>query len=83
MVKYCEDLSCRHAVLSWYFGDSRPACAPSCDVCLDRQNVKDKLEVFHSSEFGGGGEGGNNYEKYREGNKELYSAIQENFYLKN
>ena len=49
MVKYCESVSCRHALFSKHFGDTAPACKHRCDACSDRKAADDKLQSFATS----------------------------------
>ncbi|XP_004925527.1 ATP-dependent DNA helicase Q5 [Bombyx mandarina] len=44
MVKYCEDVRCRHLTFAEYFGEERPACGGRCDVCRDGRSVRRALE---------------------------------------
>ncbi|KAI5642713.1 DEAD/DEAH box helicase domain-containing protein [Phthorimaea operculella] len=44
MVKYCEDVKCRHKVFAEYFGEELPKCAGRCDVCLDERAVRRALD---------------------------------------
>ena len=49
MVKYCESVSCRHALFSRHFGDTPPVCKDRCDACSDRKAAEAKLESFSTS----------------------------------
>ena len=49
MVKYCESVSCRHALFSRHFGDTPPVCKDRCDACSDRKAAEAKLESFSIS----------------------------------
>ncbi|XP_043483609.1 ATP-dependent DNA helicase Q5-like [Leptopilina heterotoma] len=42
-VAYCMDVKCRHGVFSKYFNDSVPACKKLCDVCNEKDAVKERL----------------------------------------
>ncbi|XP_045494589.1 ATP-dependent DNA helicase Q5-like [Colias croceus] len=44
MVKYCEDVGCRHKTFADYFGEEIPRCAGRCDACADARAVQRKLE---------------------------------------
>ena len=46
MVKYCEEVSCRHGIFSKFFGDSPPECGTRCDVCRDRRSVETSVDQF-------------------------------------
>merc|ERR1712013_733139 len=49
MVKYCESVSCRHALFSRHLGDTPPVCKDRCDACSDRKAADAKLESFSTS----------------------------------
>ncbi|XP_068632570.1 ATP-dependent DNA helicase Q5-like isoform X2 [Battus philenor] len=44
MVKYCEEVKCRHKRFAEYFGEEAPRCAGRCDVCADERAVRRALE---------------------------------------
>ncbi|XP_038214428.1 ATP-dependent DNA helicase Q5 [Zerene cesonia] len=44
MVKYCEDVGCRHKTFAEYFGEEVPRCAGRCDACADARAVRRRLE---------------------------------------
>ncbi|CAH0702433.1 unnamed protein product [Spodoptera exigua] len=44
MVKYCEDIKCRHKVFAEYFGEEIPKCGGRCDVCSDERSVRRALD---------------------------------------
>ncbi|XP_041988091.1 ATP-dependent DNA helicase Q5-like [Aricia agestis] len=44
MVKYCEDVRCRHKTFADYFGDETPRCVDRCDACADERGVRRALE---------------------------------------
>ncbi|XP_026315503.1 ATP-dependent DNA helicase Q5 isoform X2 [Hyposmocoma kahamanoa] len=44
MVKYCEEVKCRHKVFADYFGDEAPKCTNRCDACADERAVRRALE---------------------------------------
>ncbi|CAK1540519.1 unnamed protein product [Leptosia nina] len=44
MVKYCEDVGCRHKTFADYFGEEPPRCSARCDVCSDARAVRRALE---------------------------------------
>ena len=46
MVKYCESVSCRHALFSKYFGDSPPQCRDRCDACKDKKGAMARLDTY-------------------------------------
>lgn len=46
MVKYCEEIRCRHRTFSDFFGDEPPLCNKQCDVCTDRKAVEKRLENY-------------------------------------
>lgn len=49
MIKYCEDVVCRHYLLSREFGDDIPDCRKYCDVCCFRKTVERSVQQFHNS----------------------------------
>ncbi|XP_023950860.1 ATP-dependent DNA helicase Q5 [Bicyclus anynana] len=44
MVKYCEEVKCRHRMFADYFGEEAPKCISRCDVCKDARAVRRALE---------------------------------------
>ncbi|GBP44639.1 ATP-dependent DNA helicase Q5 [Eumeta japonica] len=44
MVRYCEEVRCRHAVFAEYFGETPPVCKARCDVCADSRRVQRMLD---------------------------------------
>ena len=50
IIRYAEDLNCRHSVLSKYFGDRIPSCGDKCDICINREVAKEKLSRFFNGE---------------------------------
>lgn len=44
MVKYCEDIRCRHKAFAEFFGEQPPNCLSRCDVCVDERSVRRSLE---------------------------------------
>ena len=50
MIKWCEDLQCRHRVFSDFFGDSSSDCNDGCDVCVDLPSARTKLRAFQQGE---------------------------------
>ncbi|CAH2108290.1 unnamed protein product [Euphydryas editha] len=44
MVKYCEEVKCRHKVFADYFGEEAPRCVSRCDACADERGVRRALE---------------------------------------
>ncbi|XP_047509764.1 ATP-dependent helicase SGS1-like [Pieris napi] len=44
MVKYCEDVGCRHKTFADYFGEEPPRCGTRCDACTDARAVRRALE---------------------------------------
>ncbi|CAH2245857.1 ATP-dependent DNA helicase Q5-like [Pararge aegeria] len=44
MVKYCEEVKCRHRMFADYFGEEVPKCLSRCDVCKDARAVRRALE---------------------------------------
>lgn len=48
MVEYCEQVKCRHAVFSLYFGDEIPNCDKKCDVCKSSSAVDKLIQNFYS-----------------------------------
>ncbi|XP_014212125.1 ATP-dependent DNA helicase Q5 [Copidosoma floridanum] len=42
-------LKCRHSVFSKYFGDPEPQCVNRCDVCKNKDSVRERLSLFESS----------------------------------
>ena len=75
MVKYCEGLTCRHSVLSDYFGDSKPKCVDKCDICIGIGEVRCKLDKLFNGEE-------DENDIYRNANIELCSVIKKKFYKK-
>ncbi|XP_061080715.1 ATP-dependent DNA helicase Q5 [Conger conger] len=45
MVSFCEQEACRHATISQFFGDKKPACEKACDFCRDPKVVRAQLEA--------------------------------------
>lgn len=52
IVKYCENLSCRHWCIAKYFGDEKPECNKSCDCCADLKKVERAVEDMKRCAFG-------------------------------
>ena len=50
MMEYCESINCRHGLFSQYFDNEQFECLTSCDVCLDRENVREKVANFNNIE---------------------------------
>ncbi|XP_013142720.1 PREDICTED: ATP-dependent DNA helicase Q5 [Papilio polytes] len=44
MVKYCEEVKCRHKRFAEYFGEEAPRCEARCDVCRDERAVRRALD---------------------------------------
>ncbi|XP_013177925.1 PREDICTED: ATP-dependent DNA helicase Q5-like [Papilio xuthus] len=44
MVKYCEEVKCRHKRFADYFGEEGPRCGGRCDVCHDERAVRRALD---------------------------------------
>ncbi|XP_053612288.1 ATP-dependent DNA helicase Q5-like [Plodia interpunctella] len=44
MVKYCEEVKCRHKTFAEYFGEEPPRCADRCDACADERGSRRALE---------------------------------------
>ncbi|CAB3223493.1 unnamed protein product [Arctia plantaginis] len=44
MVRYCEEVKCRHKTFAEYFGEETPRCIDRCDVCADERNVRRALD---------------------------------------
>lgn len=44
MVRYCEEVKCRHKTFAEYFGEEAPRCIDRCDVCADERNVRRALD---------------------------------------
>ena len=42
-------IRCRHALFSKYFGDAPPKCVNRCDVCKNKDAVREKVLKFESS----------------------------------
>ena len=85
MVKYCENVNCRHGVFSKYFGDTAPKCGDRCDVCKDRKTVEKNVDRFKQSMDSrwkyktgmlsvNGGDGADLYGGGREGTKREWSS---------
>ncbi|XP_069129051.1 ATP-dependent DNA helicase Q5-like [Argopecten irradians] len=63
IVKYCEDQDCRHWAIARYFGDVKPECEGSCDVCKEPKRVAKAIHDlqtgsyanFNNKKGGGGG----------------------------
>ena len=41
MVRFCETKTCRRKYLLNYFGEEAPAFCGSCDVCLNKPDLKE------------------------------------------
>ncbi|XP_059484935.1 ATP-dependent DNA helicase Q5-like [Neocloeon triangulifer] len=48
MIKYCEEVKCRHAVFTDYFGDELPECKNKCDCCVNPKAVQKKINDFET-----------------------------------
>ncbi|XP_057312754.1 ATP-dependent DNA helicase Q5-like [Hydractinia symbiolongicarpus] len=46
MVKYAQDIRCRHETIAKYFGDDPPQCHKSCDVCKYPAKVTAQVNAF-------------------------------------
>jgi len=46
MVKYAQEIKCRHEVVAKYFGDELPKCNKSCDVCKYPGRVTSQVNAF-------------------------------------
>ncbi|KAM3964263.1 recQ5 helicase [Aphomia sociella] len=59
MVKYCEDVKCRHKTFAEYFGEEPPQCRQRCDACTDSRGLQRALEQHQrramSAQLGRGG----------------------------
>ncbi|XP_026483913.2 ATP-dependent DNA helicase Q5-like [Vanessa tameamea] len=44
MVKYCEEVRCRHKTFADYFGEQAPKCGARCDACADPRAVQRALD---------------------------------------
>ncbi|XP_064608324.1 ATP-dependent DNA helicase Q5-like [Liolophura sinensis] len=61
LVKFCEEPKCRHWAIACYFGDEKPNCNKSCDVCAFPKRVSQLVDdlqkgVFvKNGRYGGGG----------------------------
>ncbi|XP_037975370.2 ATP-dependent DNA helicase Q5 [Plutella xylostella] len=44
MVKYCEEVKCRHKTFADFFGEEPPSCLARCDVCTDPRAVQRALD---------------------------------------
>ncbi|XP_047991514.1 ATP-dependent DNA helicase Q5-like [Leguminivora glycinivorella] len=44
MVKYCEEIRCRHKTFADFFGEEAPKCVDRCDVCADERAVRRALD---------------------------------------
>ncbi|XP_078346489.1 ATP-dependent DNA helicase Q5-like isoform X2 [Oculina patagonica] len=53
IVKYCEEPSCRHALIASYFGDSKPKCAKGCDYCKDPDAVDELVDHWRRGVMAG------------------------------
>lgn len=53
IVKYCEQPSCRHAVIASYFGDSKPKCPKGCDYCKDPNAVDNLVDHWRRGVMAG------------------------------
>ncbi|KHJ48412.1 ATP-dependent DNA helicase RecQ family protein [Trichuris suis] len=49
MLKLCEGLSCRHAVIADYFGDATPKCEQNCDFCQNPDACRTKKQDYDQS----------------------------------
>uniref|UniRef100_A0A5S6Q0J1 ATP-dependent DNA helicase n=1 Tax=Trichuris muris TaxID=70415 RepID=A0A5S6Q0J1_TRIMR len=46
MIKLCEGLLCRHAVIAEYFGDNIPKCEQNCDFCQKPSECAKKKHAY-------------------------------------
>ncbi|CAG9578744.1 unnamed protein product [Danaus chrysippus] len=44
MVKYCEEVRCRHKTFADFFGEEVPQCITRCDACTDERAVRRALD---------------------------------------
>ncbi|XP_032514984.2 ATP-dependent DNA helicase Q5-like isoform X1 [Danaus plexippus] len=44
MVKYCEEVRCRHKIFADFFGEEVPQCITRCDSCTDERAVRRALD---------------------------------------
>ncbi|XP_072040321.1 uncharacterized protein [Amphiura filiformis] len=44
LVKFCEQTQCRHAAIAQFFGDDKPNCNKTCDVCKTPNNVRVQID---------------------------------------
>ena len=75
VIKYCESIKCRHEAISVYFADEKPNCHGNCDVCKDKQEVRDRVDKFVSSDqrFG---------DLHQVANAEFTAILCNKFYMK-
>ena len=51
MLEYCLSIKCRHGQISEYFDSGYFECSTSCDVCMDIEKVKSRIDTFESPEY--------------------------------
>nr|CAB3265515.1 ATP-dependent DNA helicase Q5-like [Phallusia mammillata] len=48
VVKYCEEVKCRHGVISHFFGELPPQCNKNCDHCKDHKALLQQYKDFNA-----------------------------------
>ncbi|XP_041360303.1 ATP-dependent DNA helicase Q5-like [Gigantopelta aegis] len=56
LVKFAEELKCRHWSIADYFGDEKPDCNKNCDVCADIKQVELNMLNLQRGAFGSAGQ---------------------------
>nr|XP_039255285.1 ATP-dependent DNA helicase Q5-like [Styela clava] len=51
MVKYCENINCRHESISLFFGNKAPECNSMCDHCHDLKAFKKHHDDFQKTQL--------------------------------
>ena len=76
VIRFCEaGEDCRHKVITDFFGDSEPACVNMCDICKNKDIVRNKLHMFLNGDT-------NLALSHRHANLELANVIKNKFYMK-
>ncbi|XP_071848026.1 uncharacterized protein [Apostichopus japonicus] len=76
LIKFCEENYCRHAAIANFFGDEKPNCNKSCDVCLDKKSIQKQLNFLNGGlwKTGRGCNGYNSRPVMYSDNMELYGG---------
>ncbi|KAJ8028307.1 ATP-dependent DNA helicase Q5 [Holothuria leucospilota] len=75
LIKFCEENYCRHEAIANFFGDEKPQCNKSCDVCQDKKSIQKQLDFLNGGLWKRGqGDGYNSRPVMYEENLELYGG---------